>query len=115
MLSYDAHDESTMLYLFDEQGRAQARDQLFDDIPRVVASYGDTISVGDFYTSIYNATPAHTDDIHLAIMENSDLEVVTSEGGERRKASTIKATDTLRLRRQLSFPRFLGMPAKPTK
>ena len=115
MLSYDAQDQSTMLYLFDEQGRAQARSQLFDDVPRVVASYGDTIGIADFYGSIYNATPAHTDDIHLAIMENPDLEVVTSDGGERRKANTIKATDTLRLRRQLSFPRFFGMSTKPKK
>jgi hypothetical protein len=42
--------------------------------------------------------------------------VITAEGGgERRKANTIKATDTLRLKRQLSFPMFFGAPIKPKK
>ena len=65
---------------------------------------------------IYNDTPAHTDDIHSAIIENPDLEVITAEGGgERRKANTIKAADTLRMKRQLSFPKFFAAPIKPKK
>lgn len=116
MLSYDAHDESNMLYLFDEAGRIEAQKQLYDDIPRLITGYGDAVSVHDFYTSIYNATPAHTDDVHFAIIENPDLEVITSEGGgERRKANTIKATDILRMKRQLTFPMFFGAPVKPIK
>jgi hypothetical protein len=68
------------------------------------------------YESIYNATPAHTDDVHFAIIENPDLEVITADGGgERRKANTIKASDTLRMKKQLTFPKFFGMPTKSTK
>lgn len=116
MLSYDAHDDSAMLYLFDEAGRIEAKKQLYNDIPRLIYSCGDAINVGDFYGSIYNDTPAHTDDVHSAIIENPDLEVITAEGGgERRKANTIKATDTLRMKRQLSFPKFFGAPVKPKK
>jgi len=116
MLSYDAHDDSAMLYLFDEPGRIEAKKQLYDDIPRLIYNYGDAINVGEFYREIYNNTPAHTDDIHSAIIENPDLEVITAEGGrERRKANTIKAADTLRIRRQLSFPKFFGAPVKPIK
>jgi three-Cys-motif partner protein len=116
MLSYDAHDDSPMLYLFDEPARIEAKKQLFDDIPRLISGYGDTINVGDFYGSIYNLTPAHTDDIHSSIIENPDLEVITADGGgERRKANTIKASDTLRLKKQLSFPKFFGATDPPKK
>jgi three-Cys-motif partner protein len=116
MLSYDAHDDSTMLYLFDESGRIEAKKQLYDDIPRLISGYGDAVNVGDFYGSIYNATPAHTDDVHFAMIENPDLEVITADGGgERRKANTIKASDILRMKKQLSFPKFFGAPAKLTK
>jgi hypothetical protein len=48
------------------------------------------------------------DDVHAVIIDNPDLEVITDSGGERRKANTIRATDTLRIKRQRSFPIFLG-------
>jgi len=104
MLSYDPSEADSMLYLFDEKGRDKARKQLYDDIPRLITSYGDAIPVGDFYASIYNATPAHMLDINSAIIENPDLEVTTEQGGgERRKANTIKTSDVLRLKKQRSF------------
>jgi hypothetical protein len=66
--------------------------------------YGDAIPVGDFYASIYNATPAHMLDINSAIIENPDLEVITEQGGgERRQPNTIKTSDILRLKQQRSF------------
>ena len=104
MLSYDPSETDSMLYLFDETGRAEARKQLHDDIPRLITSYGDALPVGEFYASIYNATPAHMLDINSAIIENPDLEVITEQGGgERRKANTIKTSDILRLKQQRSF------------
>lgn len=102
MLSYDPRHEGS-LYLFDLDGRAQAKAALLDDVPRLVAQAGDAMSVVEFYESVYNATPAHKDDIHAAIIENDDLEVITPIGGERRKAHTIKVEDTLRLKRQRTF------------
>jgi hypothetical protein len=52
--------------------------------------------------------PAHMDDVHAAIVENPDLEVLTGSGGERRKPNTIEAGDTLRIKKQRSFfPLFL--------
>lgn len=103
MLSYDPSHEANGLYLFDVSGRAEAREQLSEDIPRLVTDFGDAIGVGEFYGSIYNMTPAHMDDIHDAIIVSPDLQVLTKSGGERRKASTIAVTDTLRLKRQRSF------------
>jgi GMT-like wHTH domain len=104
MLSYDPSEIDSMLYLFDETGRDEARKQLHDDIPRFITSYGDAIPVGEFYATIYNATPAHMLDINSAIIENPDLEVITEQGGgERRKANTIKSSDILRLKQQRSF------------
>ena len=97
-----------MLYLFDDDGRSSAKEQLLGDIPRLVTEWGDAMPVVDFYESIYNATPAHTDDVHAAIIQNPDLEVLTPAGGERRKAHTIGVDDVIRLRKQRSFfPMFL--------
>ena len=56
-----------------------------------------------FIRAYYNATPAHADDVHAAIIENPDLQVITPAGGERRKANTIGASDVIKLRRQRSF------------
>ncbi|RCK40966.1 hypothetical protein TH25_24240 [Thalassospira profundimaris] len=113
MLSYDPrHDEGT-LYLFDNKGRASAKEQLFYDIPRLVSTSGDAMPVLDFYESIYNVTPAHADDIHAAIIENPDLEVITPSGGERRKANTIKVNDVIKVKTQSSFfPIFLSHEEK---
>lgn len=105
ILSYDPRHDEGMLYLFDDSGRASAKTQLLDDIPRLVTEAGDAISVMEFYESIYNVTPAHADDVHAAIIENPDLEVITPSGGERRKANTIAVNDIIKLKNQRSFSR----------
>lgn len=108
MLSYDPRDEGA-LYLFDDVGRRQAHGQLLEDIPRLISQAGDAIEVSEFYEGIYNLTPAHTQDIHAAIIDNPDIEVITPTGGERRKPNTISVGDTLKLKRQISFfPTFLN-------
>ena len=113
MLSYDPRHDEGMLYLFDDNGRASAKTQLLDDIPRLVTEAGDAISVMEFYESIYNVTPAHADDVHAAIIENPDLEVITPAGGERRKANTIAVNDIIKLKNQRSFfPMFLNAGTK---
>lgn len=107
MLTFDPLQTENTLYLFDISGRTSAKHQLLEDIPRLVTDFGDAVGVGEFYGSIYNMTPAHMDDIHAAMIENGDLQVLTPGGGERRKANTIDAADTLRMRRQRSlFPIF---------
>ncbi|MBX3648984.1 MAG: three-Cys-motif partner protein TcmP [Rhodocyclaceae bacterium] len=107
MLSFDPTNEGS-LYLFDVSGREKAKQQLLEDIPRLVTDFGDAVRVNDFYRSIYNMTPAHMDDIHSAIIDNPDLEVLTEGGGTRRKANTITAGDTLRMKQQRTFfPIFL--------
>lgn len=109
MLSYDPRDDEGRLYLFDNNGRASAKEQLMGDIPRLVSDAGDAMSVMEFYESIYNITPAHADDVHAAIIENPDLEVITPAGGERRKANTIAADDIIKVKNQRSFfPMFLS-------
>jgi hypothetical protein len=76
---------------------------------RLVTGFGDAVGVGQFYSSIYNMTPAHMDDIHAAMIENPDLEIVTEAGGERRKPNTIRPDDTLRMKKQRTmFPIFLN-------
>jgi len=116
MLSFDPTDDANALYLFDVSGRTEAKKQLSEDIPRLLTDFGDAVGVGEFYGSIYNMTPAHMDDVHAAIIDNPDLEVITETGGERRKANTIGPGDTLRMKQQRSFfPIFLGKDQSPKK
>ncbi len=103
MLSYNPAVETGTLYLFDAAGRALAKNQLMEDIPRMIRDTGDAMPVAEFYEGIYNATPAHSDDIHAGLIDNPDLDVVTQTGGQRRKANTIKIDDTIRLKQQRSF------------
>ncbi|WP_316233402.1 three-Cys-motif partner protein TcmP [Bradyrhizobium sp. SZCCHNPS2010] len=111
MLAYDpSHDGA--LYLFDPPGREDAKQQLHEDIPRLVTNFGDAVPIGEFYSSIYNATPAHTDDVHAVMIDNPDLQIVTEQGGERRRSNTIRPTDILRVKRQRSFPIFFGSEQK---
>ena len=113
MLSYDPKHDEGMLYLFDISGRASAKNQLLGDIPRLITESGDAMPVMDFYESIYNITPAHADDVHAAIIENPDLEVITPAGGGRRKANTIGVDDVIKMKKQISFfPMFLNAGTK---
>ena len=113
MLSYDPSHEDGALYLFDLTGREEARAQLLTDIPRLISEAGDVIRVGEFYEGIYNATPAHTDDVHQAIIDNPDVQVITPAGGERRSANAIDTGDVLKLKDQKSFfPMFLDAAKK---
>ena len=112
MLAYDPSKEGGLLYLFDVDGRTAAKDQLHEDIPRLVAEAGDVMSVQEFYDAVYNATAAHSDDIHTAMLGSGELQIITPGGGERRVPNTISVSDTLKLRSQRSlFPMFLNLPA----
>lgn len=100
MLSYSPQEEGN-LYLFDNDSRELAKEELHGDIPRLISEQGDTLGVYDFYKIAYSETPAHSDDIHKAILSNPDIEVLTDTGGTRR--NTIKPDDTLRLKSQKSL------------
>lgn len=110
MLSYDPRHDEGMLYLFDQTGRTSAKNQLLEDIPRLLTETGDAMPMTEFYEGIYNVTPAHADDVHAAIIENPDLQVITPSGGERRKANTIGVNDVIKMKDQRSFfPIFLSV------
>ena len=101
MLHYDPQ-YSGNLYLFDQDGRTSAREQLLDDIPRTL-SVEDKLSVASFYERIYNITPAHADDIHRALIDSPDVTVSTPNGGPRTSPRTIRPDDMLSRHRQTSF------------
>ena len=108
MLLYDPTHHDGTLYLFDQDGRSSAKQQLLGDIPKLISESGDTIPIINFYESIYNTTPAHADDVHAAIIESPDLEIITPAGGVRRKSNTIGVEDVITMKKQLSFfPIFL--------
>ncbi len=102
MLHYDPL-YSGNLYLFDQDGRLDAREQLLDDIPRILSPDGDGLAIASFYRRIYNLTPAHADDIHRALIDNPDVSVATPNGGQRRSRDAIRPDDIVSLRRQTSF------------
>lgn len=102
MLSYDPAHEGA-LYLFEADDRERARFALAEDIPRVIAANGNRMSVERFYNAIYNHTPAHNDDIHQAMLDNPDLEVLTQARRQRRVAKAIEPGDVISLKRQQSF------------
>ena len=110
MLQYDPGQEGGFLYLFDLDARNSAKEQLYDDIPRLVSEKGNVMTIPDFHAAICNQTPAHSDDIHTAIIENFALEVLTPKGKARRFARTISQSDTLHVKNQLSF--YLPPPKK---
>lgn len=105
MMAYNP-DEEGRAYFFDAEGRSNALQQLYDDVPRWISSSGDAVLVEDFYQSAYNDTPAHAHDINNAIMMNPDIQVITPTGGLRRSAKAITVGDTLRLDDQRSFHMF---------
>jgi hypothetical protein len=59
--------------------------------------------MGDFCENIYNITSARTDDVHTAILDSPDIEVIMPTSGERRNANTIAVNDVLKLKVQTSF------------
>lgn len=103
MLSYDPSHAEGALYLFEGDDRARAKEQLLEDIPRLIAESGDAMNVAEFYEAAYNVTPAHKDDIHAAMFDSDELEIFTEVGGQRRKSNTISVTDTIKLKSQRSF------------
>lgn len=102
MLSYDPQTEG-QLYLFNKGSRQEAKEALLNDIPRLIAESGDTLSIEDFYAAAYSETPAHSDDIHECIIESREIDVFTGAGGKRRQANSIRVGDTLKLKVQKSF------------
>lgn len=103
MLAYNPDNDANALYLFGEEDRKAATEELIYDIPRFVTDSGSEMPLSDFYRQVYNGTPAHSDDIHAAIIESSEVQAVTRHGGVRRKGTSIRAEDVLKLKPQRSF------------
>lgn len=104
MLSYEFQKNEGQLYLFDDDSRLLAKQELYLDIPHMIEETSErALSVEKFYQLAYSATPAHCDDIHEMMIENPDIIVSTDTGGKRRSTHTIKKTDILRLNIQKTF------------
>ena len=102
MFQYDQRDIGG-LFEFNSVGRENSLQQLPDDVGRLVSEYGDAVSMDEFYQLAFKETPAHSDDIHEAMILNPDIEVLTPNGGQRRKATAITAQDTIQLSSTRTF------------
>jgi len=109
MLTYNPANEG-IEYLFQDADRKRAREQLMYDIPKAISEFGDAVSLDEFMRSVGNETPAHSMDIHQAMIDNPDIRVETLNGGERRSANGIRRTDTLIMKQQRSL---FFMPPMP--
>ena len=98
MLQFDPSHGENGLYLFDQSAREEAREQLPEDLARLIRGYDhEQIGVGALWRDVYKQTPAHSDDIHAAMMLHPDVQVFTPRGGERRAATSIHRDDVVRL------------------
>ena len=61
------------LYLFDNNGRASAKEQLMGDIPRLVTDAGDAMSVTGFYESIYTS---HRPTLMMFMQQSSRIRIL---------------------------------------
>ncbi len=102
MLQYDP-SYSNSEYLFRETDRKDALDQLLTDVPRAVAEFGHVVSVDEFRRSIFNQTPAHSKDLDTAVMDSSEVKVLTDKGNPRRSIDRVKGTDRIVTEQQRSF------------
>ncbi|MEO1566206.1 MAG: three-Cys-motif partner protein TcmP [Pseudomonadota bacterium] len=102
MLRYDPRYEGDD-YLFAAEDRNRAHKELLEDIPNVVSEFGDAVTLADFYRSVSNETPAHSEDIARAMIDHPDLTVRTVNGGKRRSHKGIHPSDVLVLNPQRSF------------
>lgn len=106
MLAYNPNDNNSFLYLFDETDSQRSYNQLMNDIPKFIRKSGDTVLVSDFCKKIYNETPASSKTIQTVLIESLDLEVLTPNGGKRRKSNNIEINDIIRINPQKSFSFF---------
>lgn len=106
MLSYNPEHEQARQYLFDDEARKQSRDQLSEQIAKMIREGRGVIRMNKFYEKAYNETPAHSDDIHSAIIDNPDLKITTPKGRPRTKINRISLQDTIKYTRPPMFDVF---------
>lgn len=110
MLQYDPSNGDSE-YLFRDEDRKIALDQLSIDIPREVSGFGTAVSVDEFTRSICNQTPAHSRDILSAIIQSPEVKIINENGNPRRSVDGVKRTDLIEIELQRSFhymPRLSG-------
>lgn len=103
MLEYTADARGIGFFDFSPADRAKSLVELHNDIPSHISEFGDAMNIAEFKSSIYNSTPAHSEDIIQVLFENPDIEVYKEDGGRRKKASTISNSDFVRISPQRSF------------
>ena len=106
MLSYNPDHDRAIKYLFDDEARKQSRDQLSEDIAKMIREGKSIVRMDRFYETVYNETPAHSDDIHSAIIDNPDLEITTPRDRPRTKVNRISLQDTIKYTRPPMFDAF---------
>lgn len=112
MVGYDpVHDsqylgQSMLGFEFDDMARSASVTALSEHIPRCVFANDSGISFGELFATTCNGSPAsaqiYRESIGHLISERI-IEVVPVDGGSRRSAAQIKATDQLMAPRQRAF------------
>lgn len=92
-------------YLFGQGDVERGRAQLCFDIPRVLemSQLESGITFDDFMKLTYNDTPLTSDVIKETLINHEDIDVSTSNNGNRSSHKRIKTDDIIRLKRQRIF------------
>ncbi len=93
-------------YGFDDIAESLTLEAVRKELPKDIHQYPDGITYGIFYQQVANHTPATSDHLKAAIeslINVKEIEVFSPDGAERRKASTIRDEDILRVPRQGCF------------
>ena len=103
MLSNKLIDGVSQLHLFGSYTRNISFEELTYDIPWHIDKNHGEMTVLDFYRSAYNQTIAHSEDIDRAMINSSEVDIVTPKGNSRRSVKQISSSDIVRMKCQRSF------------
>jgi len=93
-------------YAFDEEAHQLTHQTIQRELPELIHPYGDGITFQSFYEKIANHTPATMDHIKQTIeslISLKEIEVVSPDDKVRKRSSTIKDSDILKVPRQTIF------------
>jgi len=100
LLAYHTKNDG-ISYLFGSEDREKAGEVLQRDAYNLLCKNNEAMEISQFLQSAYRNSLNHSEDIKAALIENPEIEIITTQGGERRKQ--LKKDDIIRLKPQKSF------------
>ena len=108
MLGYDSKNASAgnQAYLFDDQALERTLYRMQDDLPPIVDTYGDGVSLWKLFSDTANQAPVDAEILKkgvISLAEIGALEILTPSGGEKRSITALKLDDIIRVPKQTTL------------